>query len=57
MNPGVLDASGNQVPHPAHIWVDDALMAAIGIMQMKMVLAAVIESIFTVMGEPAEEVR
>ena len=57
LNPGVLDASGNQIPHPAHIWVDDAMMAAMGIMQMKMVLAAVIESIFAVMGEPAEEVR
>ena len=57
LNPGVLNSSGKQVPQQAHIWVDDALMAAIGIMQMKMVLAAIIESIFTVMGEPAEEVR
>ena len=57
LNPGVLDLSGNQVPQQAYIWVDDALMAAVGVMQMKMVLAAIIESIFTVIGEPAEELR
>ena len=56
-NPGVLDLEGKQVVQPARIWVDDALMAAVGLVQMKMVLAAIIEAIFTVMGTPDTSVR
>ena len=32
--------------------MDDTLTAAVGVSQMKMALAAVIESIFVVMGKP-----
>ena len=34
------------------MWVDDALIAAVGVFGTKMTLAAVIEAIFAVMGEP-----
>ena len=52
LNPGVLDSSGGQIQHPARIWVDDALIAAVDVAAMKKALAAVIEAIFVVMGEP-----
>ena len=52
LNPGVLDSSGGQTQHPARIWVDDALIAAVGIAAMNMAMAAVIEAIFVVIGEP-----
>ena len=42
INPGVLDPQGKQVIQRPRIWVDDALMAAIGVLQMKMVLASII---------------
>ena len=57
LNPGVLDQFGNQISHPSRIWVDDTLIAAIGASQMKMALAAVIESIFVVMGQPNLSLR
>ncbi len=38
-------------------YVDDALILATSIEQMKMVLAAMIEAIFIVMGEPNDSVR
>ena len=57
INPGVLDPQGKQVIQRPRIWVDDALMAAIGVLQMKMVLASIIEAIFTVMGEPDTSLR
>ena len=57
LKPGVLDSRGNQITQSAKIWVDDALMAAIGIFGIKMVLAAIIEAIFTVMGQPNEDLR
>ena len=52
LNPGLLDSTGNQKNHPARIWVYGALIEAIGVTEMKMTLAAVIEAIVTVMGEP-----
>ena len=57
MNLGVLDGSGKQIQYPARIWVDDKLIAAVGVFAMKMVLAAVIEAVFTVMGEPDLSLR
>ena len=52
LNPGVLDSSGANINHPTRIWVDDALIAAVELTAMKMALAAVIEAIFVVMGQP-----
>ena len=40
----MLDSSGGQIQHPARIWVDDALIAAVDIAAMKKALAAVIEA-------------
>ena len=31
LNPGVFDKSGNQINHPSRIWVDDILIAAVGV--------------------------
>ena len=47
-NPGVIGSDGKQVISPARIWVDDALMAAVGIFA---------KAIFVVMGEPNEKMR
>ena len=52
LNPGVIDEFGNAMHHPSWIWVDDILIAAVGVANMKMALAAVIEAIFTVLGQP-----
>ena len=41
-----------QICLPARIYVDDALLAAVGRKQMEQRLAAIIEAIFTVLGEP-----
>ena len=57
LNPGILDSSGNQIRYPAGIWVDNTLIAAVGVFAMKMPLAAVIEAIFTVTGEPDLSLR
>ena len=57
INRGIIDESGKRINLPARIYVDDALMLATSIEQMKMVLAAMIEAIFTVMGEPNDSVR
>ena len=57
LNPGVLDSLDNQIHHPAKFWVNDTLIAALGIQAMKMALVAVIEAIFTVMGEPDISLR
>ena len=51
-NPGVLDSAGVNINYPTRIWVDDALIAAVDLTAMKMALAAVIEAIFVVMGQP-----
>ena len=50
LNPGVIDEFGNRIYHPCRIWVDDILVAAVGVANIKMTLAAVIEAIFTVLG-------
>ena len=54
---GIIDEAGKWINLPACIYVDDALMLATSIKHMKMVLAAMIEAIFVVMGEPNESVR
>ena len=57
LNPGVIEESGNQINHPSGIWVDDILIAAVGVEAMKMALAAVIEAIFVVLGPSNVEMR
>ena len=52
INQGVVDDQGFTQPRPARIFVDDSLLLAIGRLLMKMALAALIEVIFVVMGEP-----
>jgi hypothetical protein len=47
-----MDDAGNQIDLLVRIYVDDALMLAIDADHMNMVLAAMIEAIFIVMGEP-----
>jgi hypothetical protein len=56
INHGIID-TGNQIDFPARIYVNDALMLALDVDHMKMVLAAMIEAIFVVMGEPNVVVR
>ena len=46
LNPGVIDEFGNVIYHPSRIWIDDILIAAVGIANMKLALAAVIKSNF-----------
>lgn len=57
INTGILDDSGDPIPRPARIYVDDALMLALTKPRMELVLAALIEAIFVVMGTPDETVR
>ena len=57
INRGIIDDFGNRIDLPACIYVDDAIMLAVSVDHMKMVLAAMIEAIFVVMGEPNESVR
>ena len=52
LNPGVLDSLGDQISHLARIWVGDALIAALGVMTVKITLAAVIETLSVVLGHP-----
>ena len=52
MNKGTLEAHGNRAKLPARIYVDDALMLALSICHMELVLAALIEAIFVIMGKP-----
>ena len=49
LNPGVIDEFGNRIHHPSRIWVDAILIAAVGVANMKLALAAAIEAIFTVL--------
>ena len=49
LDPGVLDSLGDQISHP--------LVAALGVLSMKIALAAVIEAIFVVLGKPDLEHR
>ncbi|KAL7433447.1 hypothetical protein ACHAXH_004341 [Discostella pseudostelligera] len=57
INQGVLDLTGKPIPRPARIYVDDALIAAVGRIAMEMSLAATIEAIFTVMGDNNPAIR
>ena len=57
INQGVLEEDGRMKPPPTYIYVDDALIACVGRDNMEKALAACIESIFTVMGEPQIELR
>jgi len=57
LNKGLRDEAGNFVQPRARVYVDDALMAAFSVWAMKLQLAATIEAIFTVMGEPNIELR
>jgi hypothetical protein len=57
INHGIMDDAGKRRDLPARIYVNDALMLALDADHMKMVLAATIEVIFIVMGEPDVVVR
>jgi hypothetical protein len=57
INCGTMDDARNRIDLPACIYVDDALMLALNVDHMKMVLAAMIEAIFIVMGKPDVVVR
>ena len=57
INPGIFNSEGRPRSLPARIYVDDALMTALNRYHMEMVLAAIIESIFAVMGEPNTVLR
>jgi hypothetical protein len=57
INTGVLDESGNLKPMTASIYVDDILAAAAFKENMRELLAAIIESIFTICGTPDVAVR
>ena len=48
----MLDSSGNQIRHLASICVDGALIVAVGIVAMKLALAAAIEATFVLLGDP-----
>jgi hypothetical protein len=52
-----MDDAGKRRDLPARIYVDNALMLALDADHMTMVLAARIEAIFIVMGEPDVKVR
>jgi hypothetical protein len=52
INRGIMDYAGNWMDLPTPIYVDNALMLALDVDCMKMILAATIEAIFVVMGEP-----
>jgi hypothetical protein len=57
INHGNMDDTRNRIDLPARIHVDDALMLALDVDHMKMVVAATIEAIFVIMGEPDVAVR
>ncbi len=57
INTGVLDDQGNKVPLTTRIYVDNALMLATSKENMEQVLAALIETIFAVMGTPDTSVH
>jgi len=57
LNPGVLNQQGREIPSHSRFYVDDALIAAISTQKMRMMLAATIEAIFVVMGEPELRLR
>jgi hypothetical protein len=57
MNKGTLEAHGNRAKLPARIYVDDALMLALSRCHMELVLAALIDAIFVIMGKPDTTIR
>ena len=57
LNQGALDSTGEPIVRPSRIYVDDALIAAVGYSSMEKALAATIEAIFTVMGEDDPSLR
>ncbi len=57
INRGIIDDTGNWISLPARIYVDNAWILALDVDHMKTVLAAMIEAIFVVMGEPDVVVR
>ena len=57
INPGVISPDGTMAPMRANIYVDDILAAAAHREMMLKLLAAVIEAIFLVCGEPDIAVR
>ncbi len=52
-----MDDAGHPADLPACIYVDDAIMLSSNANHMNMVLAAMIESFFVMMGESEEEVH
>ena len=48
----MLESAGNQISQSARIWVGDTLIVAVGMTTMNMAAAAVVESIFVVLGNP-----
>ncbi len=52
INHGIMDDAGNWMDLPARTYVDNALILALNVDHIKLVLAATIEAIFVVMGEP-----
>jgi hypothetical protein len=57
INRGIIDDARNRIDLPARIYVDDALMLPLDVDHMRMVLAAMVEAIFVVMGKPNVAVR
>ena len=57
LNPGVLDENGKQKDVPTRMYVDDALLAAVGKIALRRKMAVIIEAIFLVMGRPEVELR
>ena len=57
INRGVLEKTGVAQPRPARIFVDNSLLLAVVQMLMMMALAALIEAIFAVMGEPDTDIQ
>ncbi len=57
MNKGTLEAHGNRAKLPARIYIDDALMLALSRCHMELVLAALIKTIFIIMGKSDTTVR
>jgi hypothetical protein len=57
LNPGLPLTPEGKTDQPASVYVDDALMFALYCRHMELTLAAMIESIFTVMGEADTTLR
>jgi len=56
-NQGILDNNGNVIATDSNIYVDDILSAGVSKDYVKKLLAATIEAIFTVCGEPQIDIR